>query len=94
MEKPAKANDRQEGGNHYKRWKIQPWDAILDWDLSFLAGNVVKYICRYRVAAGQTVVGGTKGGIEDLKKAKHYIDKLIETEEARIAQDSNSSTVR
>lgn len=64
------ANDRQEGGDHYKKSSIQPWDAIIDWRLGFLDGNVVKYVARWR----------KKGGIEDLKKARHYLDKLIETE--------------
>lgn len=36
----------------------------------YLAGNVVKYIARYR----------DKNGVEDLKKARHYLDKLIEIE--------------
>lgn len=67
------ANDVQVGGQHYKQKVIQPWDAIIAWGLGFLDGNVVKYIARYRV----------KGGIEDLKKARHYLDKLIEAEEEK-----------
>lgn len=66
------ANDRQEGGDHYKRFeKMQPWDVIIAWGLGFLDGNVVKYVSRWR----------TKGGLDDLKKARHYLDKLIEEEE-------------
>lgn len=61
------ANARQEGGDHYKG-DIQPWDAVSAWGLGFLAGNVVKYVARYK----------RKGGVEDLKKARHYLDKLIE----------------
>ena len=64
------ANDRQEGGAHYKQHKVQVWDAIIDWDCGYLAGNVIKYVVRFR----------DKNGIEDLKKARHYLDKLIETE--------------
>ena len=67
---PANANDRQEGGAHYKQHKVQVWDAIIDWDCGYLAGNVIKYVVRFR----------DKNGIEDLKKARHYLDKLIETE--------------
>lgn len=84
MEKPATANDRQEGGNHYKQFgKLQPWDIIIHFGCDFLTGNAIKYLLRWP----------HKGKIEDLKKAKHYIDKLIETEEARAAQGSQPSTV-
>lgn len=66
--KASKARDTQEGGNHYKDKAMQPWDIIDAWELDFYAGNVVKYILRYRF----------KDGVNDLKKARHYIDKLIE----------------
>jgi hypothetical protein len=69
----ARANERQEGGSHYKDFKYETWDVILDWNLGYLDGNAVKYLSRWRL----------KGGIEDLKKARHYIDKLIETEQER-----------
>lgn len=62
------ANAVQIGGGHYKNKPIQPWDAIHAWGLGFFAGNVVKYVARHK----------DKGGIEDLKKARHYLDKLIE----------------
>ena len=65
-----RANDTQVAGNHYKQFQIEPWDAIVDWGLGYLDGNAVKYLSRWR----------HKNGIEDLKKARHYIDKLIETE--------------
>jgi len=65
-----RANDTQVAGNHYKQFQIEPWDAIIDWGLGYLDGNAVKYLSRWR----------HKNGIEDLKKARHYIDKLIETE--------------
>ena len=64
------ANATQVGGTHYKDKKLQPWDAIAAWDCGFLDGNVIKYVVRYR----------SKGGVEDLKKARHYLDKLIELE--------------
>ena len=62
-------NDVQVGGEHYKSQTIQPWDAINAWGLGFLGGNVVKYMARH----------AQKGGIEDLRKARHYLDKMIET---------------
>jgi hypothetical protein len=64
------ANAVQVGGTHYKAKGIQPWDAIVAWKMGFLDGNAVKYLCRFR----------DKGGVEDLQKAAHYIDKLIEVE--------------
>lgn len=58
------------GPGHYKDKAIQPWDFIVSNNLGYLEGNVVKYISRWR----------QKGGVEDLRKAKHYIEKLIEVE--------------
>lgn len=60
----------QIGGNHYKTFEIQPIEFIHKNNLSFIQGNIIKYVCRYR----------DKNGIEDLKKARHYIDMLIEFE--------------
>ena len=68
-----RANDRQEGGAHYKQFRYETWDVILDWGLGYLDGNAVKYLSRWR----------HKNGIEDLKKARHYIDKLLEVEQAK-----------
>lgn len=64
------ANAVQYGGGHYKQFKFETWDVILDWKLGYLDGNAVKYLSRWR----------HKGGVEDLRKAKHYIEKLIEQE--------------
>jgi len=58
---------KQVAGNHYKNFKIQPIEFILKNNISFCEGNVIKYICRYK----------TKGGLQDLEKAKHYIELLI-----------------
>ena len=75
---PPRANDRQVGGAHYKAHRYETWDVILDWNLGYLDGNAVKYLSRWRL----------KGGLQDLKKARHYIDKLIETVEAAQANGS------
>lgn len=69
------ANDVQVGGDHYRSKTIQPWDAMEAWMSpervkGFMQGNVVKYVARYV----------EKGGVEDLRKARHYLDKLIELE--------------
>jgi hypothetical protein len=61
------ANDTQTGGTHYQV-AIQPWDYIVANNLGYLEGNVIKYVTRYK----------NKGGIEDLRKAQHYLAKLIE----------------
>ena len=64
----SSAKDRQEGGNHYASKAIQPIEFIFENDLGFCEGNVVKYVTRYK----------DKNGVEDLKKAKHYLELLIE----------------
>lgn len=60
--------DVQIGGDHYKKAGIQPIEYILANNLGFVEGNVVKYVSRWK----------DKGGVEDLKKARHYLDMLIE----------------
>jgi hypothetical protein len=70
-----RADDMQVGGNHYKDKSIQPWDYIIANDLGYLEGNVVKYVSRWK----------NKNGIEDLKKAQHYLAKLIEVANGRNA---------
>ena len=63
-----KANDEQVGGRHYIEKNIQPWDYIIANKMGYLEGNIIKYVSRYK----------EKGGVEDLIKAAHYLDKLIE----------------
>lgn len=65
-----RATDKQVGGDHYKRMKIQPIEFIHANDLDFITGNIIKYVTRARF----------KGGKEDLLKAKHYIDLKIQLE--------------
>lgn len=64
------ALQRQEGGGHYKDMAIQPVEYIQKNKLGFIEGSVVKYVSRWRA----------KGGVEDLKKARHFLDLLIEFE--------------
>jgi hypothetical protein len=63
--------DIQVGGSHYKEMAIQPIEFIMKNNIGFMEGNAIKYISRWR----------SKGGVEDLKKARHYLDMLIEFEE-------------
>ena len=60
----------QVGGSHYKDKAIQPVEYIHANNMGFCAGNVVKYVTRYK----------DKGGIADLEKARHYLDILIQLE--------------
>ena len=62
------AYKKQIGGNHYRRFKVQPSEFINKNKLLFAEGNAIKYICRH----------AHKGGKQDLEKAKHYIDMIIE----------------
>lgn len=65
------ANVKQVGGKHYKQFKHQPWDVVLDWQLGYLDGTALKYIARWK----------DKNGIEDVKKAIHFLEKLVEVME-------------
>jgi hypothetical protein len=58
----------QVGGDHYMDKAIQPWDYIVSNDLGFLEGNIIKYVTRWK----------DKNGVDDLRKAQHYLAKLIE----------------
>jgi len=65
-------DDVQVGGNHYTSKSVQPWEAMEAWMSEeafkgYIWGNVIKYVARWE----------DKGGVEDLKKAQHYLDKLI-----------------
>ena len=68
------ASKHQVGGDHYMSG-IQPWDAMQSWMsheafAGYLRGCALKYLARYQL----------KGGVEDLRKCRHYVDKLIEVE--------------
>lgn len=62
------AKDYQIGGSHYKNKGIQPIEYIMSNRLGFCEGNVIKYVSRWR----------DKNGLDDLLKAKHYLEFLIE----------------
>ena len=68
VSRPMDANEVQVAGSHYKHKTIQPWDYIAANALGYFEGNVIKYVSRWR----------DKGGVDDLRKARHYLDKLIE----------------
>ena len=64
----SKVYNKQIGGTHYKDMKIQPSEFINKNKLQFAEGSAIKYICRH----------AHKGELQDLEKAKHYIDMIIE----------------
>ena len=77
------ANSRQIGGDHYKKHGAgggeQHWDRV--WRLfgpGYFIGCATKYIERYQ----------DKNGVQDLEKAKHFIEKLIELETAKAQKPS------
>ena len=67
---PKKPIDTQVGGNHYQKYKIQPVEFIMKNNVPYVEGNVIKYVMRFR----------DKNGLEDLLKARQYLDMLIAAE--------------
>lgn len=72
-EKEFDQKKRQVGGNHYLDMPIQPFDIIEANGLGFFQGNIIKYVMRYP----------KKNGLEDLRKAQHCLERLIEIEEKK-----------
>ena len=70
--------DKQVGGSHYKKMKIQPSKFVIENELLFPEGSVIKYICRHRF----------KNGKEDLLKAIHFIEMIIERDYSK-PEDKN-----
>lgn len=64
------ANSRQVGGKHYAA-PIQHWDFVLANDVPYMTAQVLRYVCR----------ADKKNGDEDLQKAAHYLDKMVECHE-------------
>lgn len=64
---------KQIGGSHYKTMKLQPWEIIDACGLNFYEGNAIKYILRYK----------NKNGVQDLEKAIHYLEHIIEYENSK-----------
>ena len=64
----SSAFNKQEGGSHYSNMKIQPMEYILANNIGFAEGSVIKYVSRWK----------NKNGIEDLKKAIHILEMLVE----------------
>jgi hypothetical protein len=76
------ANEKQVGGKHYKT-KYEHWDLVIKLDLGYLQGCTTKYVSRSR----------KKGGVEDLLKAQHYLDKLIEVANKHVRYSHHRSNI-
>jgi hypothetical protein len=63
-------SDNVKEPNHYAKWKVEPITFIMQNELPFAVGNVIKYVMRYK----------DKNGKEDLEKAKRYLEMIIEQE--------------
>ncbi len=66
---PNNPMDKQIGGNHYKEMNIQPVEFIVANNIPFREGSAIKYICRHAV----------KNGKQDLEKAIHFLQMIIDT---------------
>lgn len=78
LSEPQSVLAKQEGGQHYKGLAIQPVEYIYKNRIGFCEGSAIKYLTRWR----------DKGGVEDLKKAKHFIEILIEFEASQLTVDN------
>jgi len=65
-----KATEKQIGGQHYRKFAIQPAEFCYRNNIPYLEATAIKYLCRWK----------DKGGLQDLEKAKHFIEMLIEFE--------------
>jgi hypothetical protein len=72
-EQSMKSSKKQVGGNHYLKYTIPPVEFIIKNNIGFVEGNVIKYILRFK----------EKGGVQDLLKAKHYIELLIDSTKSK-----------
>jgi len=71
--KAQRANDSQYGGDHYKKMGVEPWDVVDTWPLEqrigYYRGGALKYIMR---------CGSKDESLQEIRKAQHYIQKLLE----------------
>lgn len=69
--------------SHYTRWAIQPLDFIARNNLDFLRGNIIKYILRF----------DAKDGLQDLEKARTYLERLIALEKSKPGKTDNHNNM-
>ena len=80
--KKHSANEKQVGGEHY-RSDIQHWDFVWANNMDYFQGQITKYVYRWR----------SKNGLQDLYKAKHFLDKYIELAEEEHLGDATPDYV-
>jgi hypothetical protein len=71
----AGANDKQVGGTHYAG-ELQHWDLVELYGWDYFQAQIIKYLMRHKL----------KNGLEDLKKASHFLDKYIEIQQRPSAE--------
>lgn len=76
------ANNKQVAGNHYGLDSFQHWDMVHKFKLDYFQGQITKYVMRWK----------DKNGIEDLKKAQHFLEKYIELLEEEEEEDAAKPT--
>lgn len=64
----SRSNGRQVGGTHYGLRDYQHWDFVIEFDLDYFQGQITKYVMRWK----------KKNGVQDLEKAKHFLEKYID----------------
>lgn len=79
----SEADNRQVGGQHYKAAdkSQEHWNLVQAYGWDYFTAQVIKYMMRWR----------KKNGLQDLEKARHFLDKLIEIERER-ADDGSEPT--
>lgn len=66
--------EQVEHPSHYNKGKTETWNYVFEHDLDFFEGNVIKYITRWK----------DKNGLQDLEKAKMYLDKYIQMQKEKL----------
>jgi hypothetical protein len=79
MKKKLASLNKQIGGDHYKKLGIEPWEIVDANGLDYYKGNVIKYVLR------------NKDGVNDLKKAIHYLEHIIELTEQKNERIDNNN---
>lgn len=74
------ANTRQVGGSHYKTGGEEHWDRVARLKLDYFQGQITKYVERWKL----------KNGVQDLEKARHFLDKYIELNGGSKEEDGTS----
>ena len=78
------ANDTQIGADHYKGVPIEHWDFVKMHSIPYMEAQIIKYVMRHHA----------KNGVEDLLKAKHFLDKLLEQEYAQTEDNPSNPKLK